>query len=227
MDVVRPSGAGSDQEKETLKVARNLGPVCRLCRREGLKLFLKGERCYTDKCAIERRNYPPGVHGQARTRFSEFSIRLREKQKVKRIYGMLEKQFAGYFEIAERMPGITGENLLVLLERRLDNVIYKLGFASSLAQARQLVRHGHYEVNGKPVTIPSYLLSGNDVVSITEKSRTKKVIMEAIELAQRRGVPAWLALEREQFRGTLRAMPARADLTMPISEKLIVEHYSR
>ena len=227
MDVVRPSGAGSEQEKGTLKVARNLGPVCRLCRREGLKLFLKGERCYTDKCAIERRNYPPGVHGQARTRFSEFSIRLREKQKVKRIYGMLEKQFAGYFEIAERMPGITGENLLVLLERRVDNVIYKLGFASSLAQARQLVRHGHYEVNGKPVTIPSYLLSANDVVSITEKSRTKKVIMEAIELAQRRGVPPWLALEREQFRGTLRAMPARADLTMPISEKLIVEHYSR
>lgn len=208
-------------------MARNLGPVCRLCRREGLKLFLKGERCYTDKCAIERRNYPPGVHGQARTRFSEFSIRLREKQKVKRIYGMLEKQFAGYFEIAERMPGITGENLLVLLERRLDNVIYKLGFASSLAQARQLVRHGHYEVNGKQVTIPSYLLSASDVVSIAEKSRTKKVIMEAIELAQRRGVPPWLALEREQFRGTLRAMPVRADLTMPISEKLIVEHYSR
>jgi small subunit ribosomal protein S4 len=218
---------GLSRKKEALKVARNLGPVCRLCRREGLKLFLKGERCYTDKCAIERRNYPPGVHGQARTRFSEFSIRLREKQKVKRIYGMLEKQFAGYFEIAERMPGITGENLLVLLERRLDNVIYKLGFASSLAQARQLVRHGHYEVNGKPVTIPSYLLSANDVVSIGEKSRTKKVIMEAIELAQRRGVPPWLALEREQFRGTLRAMPARADLTMPISEKLIVEHYSR
>ncbi len=208
-------------------MARNLGPVCRLCRREGLKLFLKGERCYTDKCAIERRNYPPGVHGQARTRFSEFSIRLREKQKVKRIYGMLEKQFSGYFEIAERMPGITGENLLVLLERRLDNVIYKLGFASSLAQARQLVRHGHYEVNAKPVTIPSYLLSASDVVSIAEKSRTKKVIMEAIELAQRRGVPPWLALEREQFRGTLRAMPVRADLTMPISEKLIVEHYSR
>ena len=208
-------------------MARNLGPVCRLCRREGLKLFLKGERCYTDKCAIERRNYPPGVHGQARTRFSEFSIRLREKQKVKRIYGMLEKQFSGCFEIAERMPGITGENLLVLLERRLDNVIYKLGFASSLAQARQLVRHGHYEVNAKPVTIPSYLLSASDVVSIAEKSRTKKVIMEAIELAQRRGVPPWLALEREQFRGTLRAMPVRADLTMPISEKLIVEHYSR
>ncbi|MGH7933035.1 MAG: 30S ribosomal protein S4 [Candidatus Binataceae bacterium] len=208
-------------------MARNLGPVCRLCRREGLKLFLKGERCYSDKCAIERRNYPPGAHGQARTRFSEFAIRLREKQKVKRIYGMLETQFSQYFEQAERMAGITGENLLVLLERRLDNVIYRLGFASSLAQARQLVRHGHFEVNGRTVTIPSYLLAVNQVVSITEKSRQKKVIVEAMELAQRRGVPPWMTLEREQFRGSLRALPVRSDLTMPISEKLIVEHYSR
>jgi len=208
-------------------VARNLGPVCRLCRREGLKLFLKGERCFSDKCAIERRNYPPGAHGQSRTRFSEFAIRLREKQKVKRIYGMLEKQFSHYFEEAERLPGITGENLLVLLERRLDNAVYKLGFASSLAQSRQLVRHGHYQVNGKNVTIPSYQLEVGDVVSISEKSRTKKVIVEAIEMAQRRGTPPWMALEREQFRGTFKALPARGDLTMPISEKLIVEHYSR
>ncbi len=208
-------------------MARNLGPVCRLCRREGLKLFLKGERCYTDKCAIERRNYPPGAHGQARTRFSEFSIRLREKQKVKRIYGLLEKQFAHYFELAERMPGITGENLLILLERRLDNVVYRLGFASSLAQARQLVRHGHVEVDGKSVTIPSYLLAVNQVVSVAEKSRQKKVVVDAIELAQRRGVAPWIQLEREQFRGSLKSLPARADLTMPISEKLIVEHYSR
>jgi len=208
-------------------VARNLGPVCRLCRREGLKLFLKGERCFSDKCAIERRNYPPGAHGQSRTRFSEFAIRLREKQKVKRIYGMLEKQFSHYFEEAERLPGITGENLLVLLERRLDNAVYKLGFASSLAQSRQLVRHGHYQVNGKNVTIPSYQLEVGDVVSISEKSRTKKVIVEAIEMAQRRGTPTWMALEREQFRGTFKALPARGDLTMPISEKLIVEHYSR
>jgi small subunit ribosomal protein S4 len=198
-----------------------------MCRREGLKLFLKGERCYTDKCAIERRNYPPGAHGQARTRFSEFAIRLREKQKVKRIYGMLEKQFAQYFEMAERMPGITGENLLVLLERRLDNAVYRLGFSSSLAQARQLVLHGHFEVNGKVVTIPSYVLEVGQVVSVNEKSRQKKVIVEAIELAQRRGVPSWMSLEREQFRGSLRAFPARGDLTMPISEKLIVEHYSR
>jgi small subunit ribosomal protein S4 len=208
-------------------VARNLGPVCRLCRREGLKLFLKGERCYSDKCAIERRNYPPGAHGQSRTRFSEFAIRLREKQKVKRIYRLLEKQFAHYFEVAERMPGITGESLLVLLERRLDNVIYRLGFASSLSQARQLVRHGHFEINGKKVTIPSYLVEVGQIVSITEKSRTKKVIVEALEMAQRRGVPPWIALERDQFRGSLRSFPARSDLTMPISEKLIVEHYSR
>ena len=208
-------------------MARNLGPVCRLCRREGLKLFLKGERCYTDKCAIERRNYPPGAHGQARTRFSEFAIRLREKQKVKRIYGLLERQFAHYFELAERMPGITGENLLVLLERRLDQVVYRLGFSSSLAQARQLVRHGHIQVDNRAVTIPSFLLDVNQTVSIAEKSRQKKVVVEAVELAQRRGVPPWMSLEREQFRGALKALPARADLTMPISEKLIVEHYSR
>ncbi len=208
-------------------MARNLGPVCRLCRREGLKLFLKGERCYTDKCAIERRNYPPGAHGQARTRFSEFAIRLREKQKVKRIFGLMETQFAHYFDIAERMPGITGENLLVLLERRLDNVVYRLGFASSLAQARQLVRHGHFTVNGKRVTIPSHLVEVGQVVSVAEGSRQKKVIVEAIEMAQRRGVPPWMLLEREQYRGSLRAFPVRADLTMPISEKLIVEHYSR
>ena len=208
-------------------MARNLGPVCRMCRREGLKLFLKGERCYSDKCAIERRNYPPGAHGQARTRFSEFAIRLREKQKVRRIYGLLEKQFAHYFEVAERMPGITGENLLVLLERRLDNVVYRLGFASSLAQARQLVRHGHIEVKGRVITIPSHLVDVNEMVSISEKSRQKKVVVEAIELAQRRGVPPWMTLEREQFRGALKALPARGDLTMPISEKLIVEHYSR
>jgi small subunit ribosomal protein S4 len=192
-----------------------------------LKLFLKGERCYTDKCAIERRNYPPGAHGQARTRFSEFSIRLREKQKVKRIYGLLEGQFSGYFEEAERMTGITGENLLLLLERRLDQVVYRLRFATSPAQARQMVRHGHFEVDGHAVTIPSLLLKVNQVVSVTEKSRQKKVIVDAIELAQRRGTPPWLMLEREQFRGSLRSRPVRADMTMPISEKLIVEHYSR
>ncbi len=208
-------------------MARYLGPVCRLCRREGLKLCLKGERCYTDKCASERRNYPPGAHGQARTRFSEFAIRLREKQKVRRIYGLMETQFKHYFEMAERMPGITGENLLVLLERRLDSVVYRLGFASSLAQARQVVRHGHIQVDGRTVTVPSYLLELGEMVSVAVGSRTKKVIVEAIEMSQRRGTPGWIALERDQFRGSLRSLPVRADLTMPVSEKLIVEHYSR
>ena len=208
-------------------MARYLGPVCRQCRREGLKLFLKGERCFTDKCAIERRNYPPGAHGQARTRFSEFAIRLREKQKVRRIYRLMEKQFKQTFDTAERMPGITGENLLVLLERRLDSVVYRLGFGSSLAQARQVVRHGHIQVNGKSVTVPSYLLEIGEVVSVAQGSRNKKVIVEAIEMSQRRGAPPWLSIERDQFRGSLRAFPARAELTMPISEKLIVEHYSR
>src|SRR5579885_1515866 len=208
-------------------MARYLGPVCRMCRREGLKLFLKGERCYTDKCAIERRNYPPGAHGQGRARFSEFSIRLREKQKVKRIYRLLETEFPHYFDLAERMPGITGENLLVLLERRLDNVAYRLGFANTRSQARQLVRHGHIAVNGKVVNLPSYLVAVGQEVSVAEGSRQVKTITEAIELSQRRGTPPWNALEREQFKGSLRTLPARADITIPISEKLIVEHYSK
>jgi small subunit ribosomal protein S4 len=208
-------------------VARYLGPVCRMCRREGLKLFLKGERCYTDKCAIERRNYPPGAHGQGRARFSEFSIRLREKQKVKRIYRLLETEFAHYFDLAERNTGITGENLLVLLEQRLDNVVYRLGFANSRSQARQLVRHGHIAVGGKVVNLPSYLVAVGQMVSVAEPSRQLKTITEAIELSQRRGTPPWIALEREQFQGSLRSLPARADITIPISEKLIVEHYSK
>jgi small subunit ribosomal protein S4 len=198
-----------------------------MCRREGLKLFLKGERCYTDKCAIERRNYPPGAHGQGRARFSEFSIRLREKQKVRRIYRLLETEFAHYFDLAERNPGITGENLLVLLERRLDNVVYRLGFANSRSQARQLVRHGHIAVEGKVVNLPSYLVGVGEVVTVAEPSRQLKTITEAIELSQRRGTPPWIALERDQFRGSLRSLPARADITIPISEKLIVEHYSK
>src|SRR5579885_1239477 len=166
-------------------MARYLGPVCRMCRREGLKLVLKGERCYTDKCAIERRNYPPGAHGQGRARFSEFSIRLREKQKVKRIYRLLETEFAHYFDLAERMQGITGENLIVLLERRLDNVAYRLGFANSRAQARQMVRHGHIAVDGKVVNLPSYLVEVGQIISVAEASRQVKTITEAIELSQR------------------------------------------
>ena len=208
-------------------MARYTGPVCRHCRREGLKLFLKGERCYTDKCAIERRNYPPGEHGQARPKFSEYSIQLREKQKLRRIYGVLEGQFRRYFEMADRARGVTGETLLQLLERRLDNIVYRLGFATSRAEARQLVRHGHFRVNGRKVDVPSYLVRRGDVVTVRERSRKVSRIQESLELAQRRGVPDWLEVNAESFAGTVKAFPARADLTMPINEKLVVELYSK
>ena len=208
-------------------MARYTGPVCRHCRREGLKLFLKGERCYTDKCAIERRNYPPGEHGQARPKFSEYSIQLREKQKLRRIYGVLEGQFRRYFEMADRARGVTGETLLQLLERRLDNIVYRLGFATSRAEARQLVRHGHFRVNGRKVDVPSYLVRRGDVVTVRERSRKVSRIQESLELAQRRGVPEWLEVNAESFTGTVKGFPARADLTMPINEKLVVELYSK
>lgn len=208
-------------------MARYSGSVCRLCRRENLKLFLKGERCYTDKCAIERRNYPPGQHGQARPKFSAYSIQLREKQKVKRMYGLLENQFRRTFAMAERLKGITGEALLVLLERRLDNVTYRMGFASSRADARMLVRHGHILVNGKRVTIPSYLVRPMDVVSVREQSRQMERIVSALEGAQRRGVPEWAEVDREGFSGRIKLLPTRSDITAPINEKLIVELYSK
>jgi small subunit ribosomal protein S4 len=208
-------------------VARYTGAVCRLCRREGLKLFLKGERCYTDKCAIERRNYPPGEHGQARPKFSEYSIQLREKQKLRRIYGVLEGQFRRYFEMADRARGVTGETLLQLLERRLDNIVYRLGFATSRAEARQLVRHGHFRVNGRKVDVPSYLVRRGDVVTVRERSRKVSRIQESLELAQRRGVPEWLQIDPPTFTGIVKALPTRADLTMPINEKLVVELYSK
>jgi small subunit ribosomal protein S4 len=208
-------------------VARYTGAVCRLCRREGLKLFLKGERCYTDKCAIERRNYPPGEHGQARPKFSEYSIQLREKQKLRRIYGVLEGQFRRYFTMADRSKGVTGETLLQLLERRLDNVVYRLGFATSRAEARQLVRHGHFLVNGRKVDVPSFLVRAGDGIHVRERSRQIACIKEALELAQRRGVPEWLEVNPEAFAGTVKALPVRADLTMPINEKLVVELYSK
>jgi len=201
--------------------------VCRLCRRENLKLFLKGERCYSDKCAIERRNYPPGQHGQARPKFSEYSIQLREKQKVKRIYGLLENQFRRTFAEAARSKGITGETLLVLLERRLDNSTYRLGFASSRAEARVLVRQGHILVNGKKVNIPSYSVRVGDVISVKEKSRQMTRVLTALEGAQRRGVPDWAELDREAFSGRIKLFPTRSDITMPINEKLIVELYSK
>jgi len=198
-----------------------------LCRREGLKLFLKGERCYTDKCAIERRNYPPGEHGQGRVRFSEYAVQLREKQKVKRMYGLLEGQFRRYFEMAERSRGITGETLLQLLERRLDNMVYRMGFATSRSEARQLVRHGHFTVNGRKVNIPSFLLKPGHVVAVRESSRSVARIQEALAQAERRGTPEWLEVQREDFSARVKALPARADLTMPINEKLVVELYSK
>jgi len=208
-------------------VARYRASVCRLCRREGLKLFLKGERCYTDKCAIERRNYPPGEHGQGRVKFSEYSLQLREKQKLKRMYRLLEGQFRRLFERADRMRGITGETLMILLERRLDNMIYRLGFANSRAEARQLVRHGHFLVNDRKVDIPSALVKPGDVVTVRDRSRKVGRIQEALELSQRRGVPEWLEVDRPNFTGRIRALPARNDLTMPINEKLVVELYSK
>jgi small subunit ribosomal protein S4 len=208
-------------------VARYRASVCRLCRREGLKLFLKGERCYTDKCAIERRNYPPGEHGQGRVKFSEYSLQLREKQKLKRMYRLLEGQFRRLFERADRTKGITGETLMLLLERRLDNMIYRLGFANSRAEARQLVRHGHFLVNDRKIDIPSALVKPGDVITVRERSHKVVRIQEALELSQRRGVPEWLEVDRPNFTGRIRALPARADLTMPINEKLVVELYSK
>ena len=208
-------------------MARYTEAVCRHCRREGLKLFLKGERCYTDKCAIERRNYPPGEHGQARPKFSEYSIQLREKQKLRRIYGVLEDQFRRYFQKADRTRGVTGETLLQLLERRLDNVVYRLGFSTSRAEARQLVRHGHFRVNGRKVDIPSFSVRVGDQISVRERSRKVARIQESLELAQRRGVPEWLEIQPETFTGTVKTLPSRAEMTMPINEKLVVELYSK
>jgi small subunit ribosomal protein S4 len=208
-------------------LARYTESVCRLCRRENLKLFLKGERCYTDKCAIERRNYPPGQHGQARPKFSEYSIQLREKQKVKRMYGLMENQFRRTFFEAARSRGITGETLLILLERRLDNVTYRLGFASSRAEARTLVRHGHIMVNGKKVNIPSYVVRVGDVVSVKEPSRQLGRVVTAMEGAQRRGIPEWADVDRDACSGRIKLLPSRSDITMPINEKLIVELYSK
>ena len=208
-------------------MARYTGAVCRLCRREGLKLFLKGERCYTDKCAIERRNYPPGQHGQARPKFSEYSIQLREKQKLRRIYGILEGQFRRYFQMADRAKGVTGETLLQLLERRMDNMVYRMGFATSRSEARQLVRHGHFSVNGRKVNVPSFLTKAGDVVMVTERSKKVARIQEALDLAQRRGVPDWLEVSPEAFTGRVKSIPVRSDLTMPINEKLVVELYSK
>lgn len=208
-------------------MARNTGPQCRLCRRERMALYLKGDRCYTDKCSIQRRNYPPGQHGQGRGKISDYGLQLREKQKVKRMYGILEKQFRGYFKRAERLRGVTGTNLLVFLERRLDNVVYRLGFANSRAQARQLVLHNHVLVDGRRVNIPSYLVIVGQTVQVTEKSRSSALVRDALEAAARRGCPPWLELEKEEAKGRVSMFPTREDITMPIQEHLIVELYSK
>ena len=208
-------------------MARYTKSVCRLCRRENLKLFLKGERCYTEKCAIDRRNYPPGQHGQNRRKFSDYGAQLREKQKVKRLYGILENQFRNTFKEADRQKGITGEILLSLLERRLDNTVYRLGFANSRNEARQLVKHNHFSVNQTKVNIPSYLIKPGDIIQLREKSKKVVRILEALEGVARRGVPQWLELDKEQLKGNVKGLPTREDITIPIQEKLIVELYSK
>ncbi|MFH1809629.1 MAG: 30S ribosomal protein S4 [Pseudomonadota bacterium] len=208
-------------------MARYTESSCRLCRRENMKLMLKGDRCYSDRCAIERRPYPPGQHGQSRKKFTDYGIQLREKQKVKRIYGMLERQFRLYYQRAARQKGHTGENLLTMLERRMDNMVFRMGFASTRAEARQLVRHGHFRVNAKKVTIPSLQLKVGDVVTLRERSKQLVTIVANLETAERRGMPSWIELNREQMTATVKAYPAREELTMPMQEQLIVELYSK
>lgn len=207
-------------------MARYTGPVCKLCRREGQKLFLKGERCYF-KCAFERRNYPPGEHGQVREKQKDYGIRLREKQKIRRIYGILEKQFKRYFRLAERQKGITGQNLLRILESRLDNIVYRSGLASSRAEARQLVLHNHFTINGRKVNIPSYLTNAGDVIQVKEKSQSLERIERAIESAQQRGIPEWLELDQDRVQVTVKALPTRDQVPESIEEQLVVELYSK
>lgn len=208
-------------------MARYTGPVCRLCRREAMKLYLKGDRCYTDKCAIDRRNYPPGAKAQSRRKVTEYGLQLHEKQRARRIYGVLEKQFRRYFDLAERQKGITGENLLRLLERRIDNVVYRLGFAASRAEARQFVRHGHYTVNGKRVSIPSYLVRAGDTIGLAEKSKESPVFKELAEVVGQKTPPSWLEVDPERMQGRVLGFPSREDIDIPIKEHLIVELYSR
>ena len=208
-------------------MARYIDASCRLCRREGEKLFLKGERCYTDKCAIARRAYAPGQHGQQRKKMSEYGLQLREKQKARRFYGILESQFRRYFEMAASRKGITGENLLQILESRLDNVVYRLGLATSRPEARQLVRHGHFTVNGKKMNIPSYLLQVGDVIAVKEKSKNSPKIKSVLEAVGGRIVPKWLEFDAENLVGKVVTLPAREDIDLPVKEHLIVEFYSK
>lgn len=209
-------------------MARYTQSSCRLCRRENAKLFLKGDRCYTDKCAFERRPYPPGQHGRGRRKFSDYATQLREKQKTRRIYGVLEKQFRRYFQIADRKRGITGENLLFLLEKRLDNVVFLMGFAVSRSQARQLVNHGHILVNGRKVNVPNFQVKIGDKIQVKEKSKKNVGIQEAAELASKRGgLPPWLEVDTDNMEGLIKAEPTREDVRVSVSEQLIVELYSK
>ena len=208
-------------------MARYTGAVCRLCRREGQKLFLKGERCYSGKCSVDRRAYAPGQHGQGRKKVSEYGLQLRTKQKARRYYGVLEKQFYHYFEMAERKAGVTGENLLSILESRLDNVVYRLGWASSRAEARQLVVHNHYAVNGRKVNIPSYLVKAGDVVAVCEKYRLNEKMKGVIEANAARPKPAWLDLDKDKLEAKVLNLPTRDQIDTPVEEHLIVELYSK
>lgn len=201
--------------------------VCKFCRRENMKLFLKGDRCFTDKCSFERRPYPPGQHGQSRLKFSEYALQLREKQKTKRYYGVAEKQFRAYFGEADRLRGVTGTELLRLLETRLDNVVYSLGFASSRREARHLVKHNHFTVNGHKCNIPSINLSKGDVIEVKEKSRGVNKIMAAVESVKKREIPGWLEADHAAFKGVVKDMPSRENVTLPVEENMIVEYYSR
>ncbi len=208
-------------------MARYTEAKCRICRREGAKLFLKGDRCYTDKCAHERRPYAPGQHGRIRKKMSDYAVQLREKQKTRKMYGILEEQFRDYFKRADMQKGVTGENLLSALERRLDNTIYRLGFATSRNQARQLVRHGLFTLNGRRVNIPSLQVKVGDVIEVRERNRQSPIILEAQQVIARRGTPAWLEVEGEKLKGKVIALPTREDVQFPINEQLIVELYSR
>lgn len=208
-------------------MARYTGASCKLCRREGAKLYLKGDRCYTGKCAIDRRSYAPGQHGQSRKKVTEYGLQLRAKQKARRIYGILEKQFRNYFVEANRQQGVTGDNLLRLLERRLDNVVFRMGLASSRNEARQLVTHGHFEVNGRKVNIPSFLVRVGDEIEVREGSRKSALIKEIVERAAEKTPPAWLEYDAEQAKGRVIALPTREQIDVPVEEHLIVELYSR
>ena len=208
-------------------MARYTDARCRQCRREGVRLFLKGDRCYTPKCGIERRAYPPGQHGQGRRKMSAYGLQLREKQKLRKVYGVVERQFRGYFQAAERLPGVTGENLLQLLERRLDNVVYRLGFASSRSQARQLVNHGHFRVNGRAANVPSHRMKPGDAIEVRDGSKQVEPIQVSLSAVGSRRMPEWLELDQANLRGRIISVPRREDIEVEAQEQLVVEYYSR